>query len=59
MLDVSVPSTQRVQSWLGGKPKYAACEVFGRAPGLVGKVAGNYGLPPQWTDKKPVTSPPH
>jgi hypothetical protein len=59
MLDVSVPSTQRVRSWLGGKPKYAACEVFGRAPGLVGKVAGNYGLPPQWTDKKPVTSPPH
>lgn len=57
MLDISVPSKNRVQSWLGGKPKYAACDAFGRAPGLVGKVAGNYGLPPQWTDKKPKTLP--
>lgn len=57
MLDISVPSKNRVQSWLGGKPKYAACDAFGRAPGLVGKVAGNYGLPPQWTDKKPKTGP--
>lgn len=53
MLDISVPSRSRVQSWLGGKPKYAACDAFGRAPGLVGKIAGNYGLPPQWADKKP------
>ncbi|MBN9055133.1 MAG: DUF3313 domain-containing protein [Rhizobiales bacterium] len=56
MLDISIPSRYRVQSWLGGKPKYAACEVFGRGPGLVGKVAGNYGLPPQWTDKKPKST---
>ena len=53
MLDISIPSRHRVQSWLGGKHKYAACEAFGRAPGLIGKVAGNYGLPPQWTEKKP------
>jgi hypothetical protein len=57
MLDISIPSRNQVQSWLGGKPKYAACDAFGRAPGLVGKVAGNYGLPPQWTDKKPKNVP--
>lgn len=53
MLDISLPSRHRVQSWLGGKPKYAACEAFGRAPGIVGAAAANYGLPPQWTEKKP------
>lgn len=52
-LDISLPSRQRMQSWLGGKPKYAACEEFGRAPGLAGVVAAKYGAPPQWTDKKP------
>lgn len=50
--DLSLPSRQRVQSWLGGKPKYAACEVFGRAPGLMGAVASNFGAPPEWTDRK-------
>jgi hypothetical protein len=57
MLDISLPSRQRVQSWLGGNPKYEACETFGRAPGLVGKVAANYGLPPEWTDKQPKRPP--
>lgn len=52
-LNISLPSTQRVQSWLGGKPKYAACDAFGRAPGLVGAVASKYGAPPEWTDKQP------
>jgi hypothetical protein len=52
-LDISLPSKQRMQSWLGGKPKYAACDAFGRAPGLVGAVASKYGAPPQWTEKKP------
>lgn len=28
------PSSQRLKSKLGGKPKYEACERFGRAPGL-------------------------
>jgi hypothetical protein len=51
-LDVSLPSGQRMKSWLGGKPKYAACEAFGRAPGLAGSVAGKLGAPPQWTDKQ-------
>ncbi|UVD59039.1 DUF3313 domain-containing protein [Rhizobium sp. Pop5] len=52
-LDLSLPSGQRVKSWLGGKPKYVACDAFGREPGLVGAVAAKYGAPPQWTEKKP------
>nr|WP_276524166.1 DUF3313 domain-containing protein [Ensifer adhaerens] len=52
-LDISLPTRQRMQSWLGGKPKYAACDAFGRAPGLVGAIAAKYGAPPQWIDKKP------
>ncbi|WP_049731767.1 DUF3313 domain-containing protein [Rhizobium ecuadorense] len=52
-LDLSLPSGQRMKSWLGGKPKYAACDAFGRSPGLMGAVAAKYGAPPQWTEKKP------
>lgn len=52
-LNISLPSGQRVRSWLGGKPKYAACDAFGRAPGLMGVLASKYGAPPQWTEKKP------
>ncbi len=52
-LDISLPTRQRMQSWLGGKPKYAACDAFGRAPGLLGAIAAKYGAPPQWIDKKP------
>ncbi|WP_234804202.1 DUF3313 domain-containing protein [Ensifer adhaerens] len=52
-LDISLPTRQRMQSWLGGKPKYAACDAFGRAPGLLGAIAAKYGAPPQWTDNKP------
>lgn len=53
MWDISLPSKHGVQSWLGGKPKYPACESFGRAPGVLGAIAANYGLPPEWTEKKP------
>ncbi len=53
MLNISLPSRHKVRSWLGGKPKYAACESFGRMPGIFGAAAANFGLPPQWTDKKP------
>jgi hypothetical protein len=52
-LDISLPSGQRMRSWLGGKPKYPACDAFGRAPGLVGAVAAKYGAPPEWADRKP------
>lgn len=54
-LDIAVPSGQRIQSWLGGKPKYSACDSFGRAPGLSGIVAGKFGAPPEWTDKPSET----
>ncbi|MET3582218.1 hypothetical protein ABID19_005277 [Mesorhizobium robiniae] len=53
LLDLSMPSKQRIRSWFGGKPKYAACDTFGRMPGLMGAVAAKYGAPPEWTDKTP------
>lgn len=49
-----VPSAQKIRSGLGGKPKYAACEKFGRSPGLVDFAASQVGLPPSWTDKQPA-----
>jgi hypothetical protein len=49
-LDLSLPSGQKLKSQLGGKPKNAACEAFGRAPGIVGALAGVVGAPPSWTD---------
>jgi hypothetical protein len=55
-LDISLPSAQRTQSWFGGKPKYAACDAFGRAPGIMGVVANKFGAPPEWTDKQPKTA---
>lgn len=54
-LDLSLPSGQRLQSWFGGKPKYEACDAFGRAPGLVGAVADKVGAPPEWADNRPAT----
>lgn len=55
----SLPSFQKINSAIGLPPKYAACEVYGRAPGLGGFVGGQLGLPPEWTDKgaKPGTRP--
>jgi hypothetical protein len=47
----SLPSIRRVDSMLGGAPKEAACEVFGRGPGLAGLIGDSIGLPPEWTDK--------
>ncbi|WP_434960860.1 DUF3313 domain-containing protein [Labrys sp. La1] len=56
-LDIRLPSGQRIRSWLGGKPKYATCDSFGRAPGLLGVVAEKFGAPPEWTDKRPQAAP--
>ncbi len=50
-----IPSAQRIKSGLGGKPKYPACEKFGRSPGLVDFAASQVGMPPSWTDKQPPT----
>src|SRR5262249_16459560 len=44
------PSLEQIASSLGGKPKYPACEAFGRSPGVVGMIAGRVGLPPEWSD---------
>ena len=52
----SLPSGQRMWSALGGKNKYAACEAFGRAPGIAGAIGGKLGLPPDWTDKQAHTA---
>ncbi|TRL37886.1 DUF3313 domain-containing protein [Rhizobium straminoryzae] len=48
---LDLPSGQKLKSQLGGAPKYAACEAFGRAPGVGGFVASAVGAPPSWTDK--------
>jgi hypothetical protein len=48
-----LPSFDKIGASLGGKPKFAACEAFGRSPGVVGMVAGKLGLPPEWSDKSP------
>jgi hypothetical protein len=45
----SVPSRHRVVSLLGGAPKEANCEAFGRV-GVSNLVGGSIGLPPEWTD---------
>ncbi|SDP39337.1 DUF3313 domain-containing protein [Phyllobacterium sp. OV277] len=51
----ALPSGQKMNSMFGGKPKYAACEMFGRAPGLMGAVGSKLGAPPSWTDKSGKT----
>ncbi|WP_433995845.1 DUF3313 domain-containing protein [Bradyrhizobium genosp. L] len=50
-----LPSLDKIGASLGGKPKYAACEAFGRNPGLIGMAAGKLGMPPEWSDKPPAT----
>ncbi len=47
----TLPSIYSVASMLGGPPKEAACDDFGRGPGLIGLVGDAIGLPPEWTDK--------
>lgn len=53
-----LPSFDKIGASLGGKPKYAACEAFGRNPGLIGMAAGKLGLPPEWSDKTPSDKAP-
>lgn len=48
---IDLPSWQKINSAMGLPPKYAACEVYGRYPGVAGLVGGQLGLPPEWTDK--------
>lgn len=48
--DLNLPSWQKINSAMGLPPKYAACERYGRYPGLAGVIGGQLGLPPEWTD---------
>lgn len=57
-IDLSLPSRQSVKSWFGGEHKYAACEAYGRAPGLKGVIGGHFGAPPEWTDKQEAKTAP-
>ena len=45
------PSIDSLKASLGGAPKQAICEAFGRAPGLPGMIGERIGLPPDWTDR--------
>lgn len=51
----NAPSLQKIGASLGAKPKYAACEAFGRGSGVAGLIAERVGLPPEWSDKGAVT----
>ncbi|WP_235885114.1 DUF3313 domain-containing protein [Bradyrhizobium frederickii] len=51
---IDIPSLEKVGSNIGLAPKYAACETYGRAPGIAGLVGGKLGLPPEWTDDGPA-----
>ena len=53
-VSIEIPSLEKVGSNIGLAPKYAACESYGRAPGIAGLVGGKLGLPPEWTDDGPV-----
>jgi len=48
---LQMPSNDGIRTALGGKPKYASCERFGRATGVNGFVADLLGTPPSWVDK--------
>lgn len=48
-----IPSSQKIKSGLGLKPKYPACERFGRTPFLKEMAGSQFGVPPSWTDKQP------
>jgi Protein of unknown function (DUF3313) len=54
---IDIPSWQKVNSTMGFAPKYAACESFGRYPGIAGFVGEQIGLPPEWTDSGPKRTP--
>ena len=47
---IDLPSWQKINSAMGLPPKYAACEHYGRYPGIAGVVGSQLGLPPEWTD---------
>lgn len=55
-MEINIPTWQKVNSNIGLAPKYAACEAYGRAPGIAGMAGAKIGLPPEWTDNGPRSS---
>jgi hypothetical protein len=53
---IDIPSLEKVSSKMGLAPKYAACEAYGRSPGIAGWAGDKLGLPPEWTDGGPKGS---
>lgn len=45
-----LPYMHRIKSKFGAAPKEPACDAFGRT-GVTDMLAGELGLPPEWTDK--------
>jgi hypothetical protein len=54
----ALPSIESLPVRLGGAPKYVACEVYGRFPGIAGFAGERLGLPPNWTDSGAKGGPP-
>lgn len=52
----SFPSRAKLAALVGRAPKYDACKVFGKSPGVTGFVGARLGLPPAWTDKAPANA---
>ena len=47
---LSAPSLHKISAAWGSSPKNAACEAFGKDPGIKGMIAGGLGMPPEWSD---------
>jgi len=47
----SMLSKAQLNALVGRAPKYEACKVFGKSPGVAGFIGEKMGLPPKWTDK--------
>jgi len=52
----SLPSGGKIDAAFGQAPKHAACEAFGRGPGVGGMIGARIGLPPEWTDDGAATN---
>ena len=49
-IGIGLPAWHKIKSSVGLSPKQAACEAYGRYPGIKGLIGDQLGLPPEWTD---------
>lgn len=49
------PTGQTIAEYFGSGSKYAACKKFGKHPGVGDTFGTSVGLPPEWTDKGPLS----